>query len=490
MSLYPVGTGIAATALALLVVAAWLAIGSAFPAGIQDDDVATPPVAILVGSALTSFALALFASAGLVRSGVIITSVICLTVLFARRAQTHRLIVQLADSFSDLALGPIARASLGVIGLVVWLSAISPPRSADAMRYHLAHIRQIVNEGRWVSIADYHYALPFGWTLSYLPFEMLGIPQGAQVLNVVLLMVLAGTAIRTLKGAGVGTPAVVGASLLFLHPAVLRAFSEANADAYALLVILTITILLARLPGLTPRQMAVLGFMSWIGMQSRYQLVAAGIAAAVVIAVCWRRIAEPARCSAAFAGGSVTALVLAGPFYAANYNAFRNPVWPLMISGADSAAHYGNALAYDYTKALTGSYLPSEMIKSLWTLITTPFLVPLAAAILVCIACAIFSGHREARMIGRFGAAFCLLWAAMAPRLYPRFVLLLLPVAVLGAGFILDQRLTRRFLRGEAAVLGLLALGSVVVFRDNLRYAITGDLQQYHRYTWFYPMYQ
>ena len=54
-----------------------------------------------------------------------------------------------------------------------WLNAIVPPRDADVMRYHLAHVRQIARDGAWIAVPDFHYAIPFGWTLNFLPYEMM-----------------------------------------------------------------------------------------------------------------------------------------------------------------------------------------------------------------------------------------------------------------------------------------------------------------------------
>lgn len=494
MSFEPLGQGIVATAIALLMLACWIAIGTVFMNRDEGDSVALS-TAILIGSGLTSFFLAIFAAVGLVGTGVLVVSGIAIVVLLVRRRQCARVVVASLSSLSLYATNAILKVSAIALTTVLWLSAIAPPRSADAMRYHLAHIRQIAEEGKWVPIADYHYALPFGWSLSYLPFELLGIPQGAQLLNALLLIVLVATIVRELKVREVGNRTIILVSLMFWHPAVIRVFSEANADGYALLAMMTIAILLARAPMLSNRDALVLGFVSWIGMQSRYQLVAAGMAGLMVLLIAIRR--EPQRFSnlLLYVPGAVAALALASPFYISNYRAFGNPVWPLMISASAAGSSYADGVAREFSDSLTGDFAPLHVAEAFWSLVSTAYLLPLAILILVTIAVALRTRNQQAAVVARFGAAFFSLWFLMAPLLYPRFVLLLLPVAALCTGLFLNSRHVmasapeRRFSRALGSVAVVLALISVAVFADNLRFAATGDSDEYHRYTWFYTVY-
>ena len=91
---------------------------------------------------------------------------------------------------------PAAKWVLYPLGMIAWIYAIAPPRDGDVMRYHLAHIRQIASDGAWKSIADITYAFPFSWTLNYLPFELLGLPQTAQLTNLGLGVLVLVTLVR------------------------------------------------------------------------------------------------------------------------------------------------------------------------------------------------------------------------------------------------------------------------------------------------------
>ena len=356
MTLVPIGEGLAASVIAAFIFAAWMAIGSLFLSKLDASDEVTAPGAILIGSGITSFLLAIGAAAGFVRGGVLIVAVFSAVVLAIRWRAVIRLTSVILEPYIALAKHAAVLVSSLALGAILWAAAISPPRSADAMRYHLAHIKQIVQDGGWQSIADYHYALPFGWSLSYLPFELTGLPQGSQVLGLMLFVVLISTMVRVFKWAGATRASLMIGLLLMLHPASLRVFTEANADSYALFAILAVSIFILRLSSLNSREAALFGFVSWIGLQSRYQLVAVGGAGLIVFLIAMRR--HPARMGAlfAYAGGSLMAIVLASPFYIANARWFGNPVWPLMIDPSAPGATYADTVAYTYSDSLSGSH--------------------------------------------------------------------------------------------------------------------------------------
>lgn len=496
MTLVPIGEGLAASVIAAYMFACWMAIGSLFLSRFDPGDEITAPGAILIGSGITSFLLALAAAAGLVGTGVVIVAIVATIVLIRRWLAVVRLTSVILEPFGDLARHAAVLLTAVALGGILWAAAISPPRSADAMRYHLAHIRQILQDGVWERIADYHYALPFGWSLSYLPFELIGLPQGSQILGLMLFAVLTSTIVRVFKWAGATRASLMIGLLLIMHPASLRVFTEANADSYALFAILAISIFLLRLSSLNSREAALLGFVSWIGLQSRYQLVAAGGAALIVFLIAMRR--HPARMGALFsyAAGSIAALVLASPFYIANAKWFGNPVWPLMADAAAPSASYANIVAATYSRSLSGAHTIANYVEGISRLFSVAYLFPLAIVIVGVILVAAVRQGREIRALGLFGAIFLLAWVLMQPLLYPRFVLLMLPVAALSAGFLLSKVLEERE-RLERAVFvlaGIAAVALVVIAgavnRDSLRFAFDGNEREYHRHTWFYRLYQ
>jgi hypothetical protein len=382
-----------------------------------------------------------------------------------------------------------------ILWAILWSSAISPPRSADAMRYHLAHIRQIVQDGGWQRIADYHYALPFGWSLSYLPFEILGLPQGSQLLGLALFVVFVSSVVRIFKWAGASRSAVMLSLLLLLHPASLRVFTEANADAYAILAILATSALLLRMSSLRWREAALLGFVSWVGLQSRYQLVASAVAATLLFVIAMRR--NPARIGAllSFLGGSLAAVFLAWPFYFANTKWFGNPVWPLMVKRSPNMS-YLDTVAFYYSRSLSGTHTLGDYSYGIQRLMTVPYQFPVGILIVGIIIASVWRRGGEIRLLGMFGAIFLAEWAVMQPHLYPRFILLMLPIGVLCAGFLLStiieprEKLERPLFAVARVCMNALVTLAASVNQPSLRYVVNGEAEEYHRYTWFYRAYQ
>jgi hypothetical protein len=250
-----------------------------------------------------------------------------------------------------------------------------------------------------------------------------------------------------------------------------------------------------RLPHVDARETGILGFASFVGLQSRYQLGAAAVASCILFVWMLRRHPGSIAAVIAFGGGALAALVLASPFYIANAQNFGNPVWPLFIKANARGSTYMDQVAFLYSGSLTGQHRPGPFAAAIVTLFTTRFLFPLAVVIVgaIILAAARRRGHKAA--LGWFGVIFLVEWAAMQPLLYPRFVLLMLPVATLCTALLLRHAADRSKLlspvlkySGVSIIVALVAF-NVYVSRDSIRYAFNGDAKEYHRYTWFYDVY-
>src|SRR5207249_2259222 len=138
----------------------------------QCHDIISIPLSLLIGSALTAFMYAIFAATGHVQAGIAFGSVTVVVAVVLFRQRVFQMSRSLLTAYTELGSGRRWFLAPWTAALVLfWALAIIPPRDADVMRYHLAHIRQIDMENAWFPIPDWHYALPFGWTFNYLPFE-------------------------------------------------------------------------------------------------------------------------------------------------------------------------------------------------------------------------------------------------------------------------------------------------------------------------------
>ncbi|HEY8166200.1 MAG TPA: hypothetical protein VIF83_11660, partial [Gemmatimonadaceae bacterium] len=472
-------------------VASWASLGVFFMRGTEPDDPVWLPGAILIGSAITSALLALFCRAGLVPVGAVVVAAACVMGVALRgKAASH----VARESFNALrsSAGRWGSIAALVLGGVAWVYAIAPPREADAMRYHLAHIRQIIADGQWQPIADFHYGIPFAWTLNFLPFELIGLPQAAQVTALLLLLVMVGAFLRIASRYRQPRWGLLVTALFVSHPLVIRTFTAATADCYATFVLFTSGLLLLRSPRFSAGEAALLGFAGWTGVGSRYQLIVWGALVSLVFAWSLRGKSDAGVLIKRFAAGVVAAVVLASPFYIVNLLAFGNPVWPFFVSRHAGESSYVAAIARGYSDALVAGVTPAALIDKLIAIVKPGPDFPLAAVTLgVCVA-GLFSRVRPVRILSAAGLLFALAWLPSWPVLYTRLVLPAIGVALLIALCFRDreaERIPHVIVVFAVAASTLMASATIYAGTDQLRYAVTGDTQRFHRYTWFYDLY-
>jgi len=494
--LHPLVAGVIATLLAAFALAASVAIGSILlPRPIRDSGEIGLVASLLIGSGLTGFAYAIMTRAGQIDAAILLVAIVGLAALVLKRATVGDMIAAVASQYSMVFRSSrLLRLVAIPVGALLWLYAIGPPRDGDVMRYHLAHVRQIISDGSWQTIADYHYAFPFGWTLNYLPFERLHLPQAAGLVNVGLWLLVVAGLLRLSRRARSPRIAALFVAAFFVHPFVIRTFATAMADAYAIFVVYAIALMLLELEEARGSRAALFGFVCWIGAQSRYQLIAWGLAVTVIFAFhavrhsSWRDLRR-------FFIGAISAAILAGPFYIANLRGLKNPVWPLLVPEINGTASYADRVAAAYTATMTGSHDPAQLIQRAWELFSTPPLLPLALILVLIALAALVASDVRYRRVAILGTLFLVLWVAMEPRLFPRHVLLLLPLGPLLCVPLLDRftrwpravRVTQQLL--AVAIIGMVAVSAAVSW-DYVRYALTGDAARYHRFTWYYPVYE
>ncbi len=494
MNASPLLVGIGATVIAALQLSAWIALGS-FAVSRRMVSAVAIPVALLIGSAATAFVYALLSFAGCVDAAIWLVAGAGVCALALR----WRWVV---DSLTEVwrAFAPafhrrwVAAATTLIVGLY-WLDSIVPPRDGDVMRYHLAHIRQIIRDGRWAALPDYTYALPFGWTLNYLPFERMHLPETAHLVNLGLwlLTIAVIAAIFRLRGA----PPAAFLLLVFvaLQPLVLKSATTAFADLYAVFVVLAIVVLLDGLPGADRRHMMLLGFVSTVGAQSRYQLLGVSVSVLVVGVVYLLRRRITFRLFGAAALGATAGLLLASPFYIVNYLAFHNPFWPLLIPKLNDLQLYTNRVAENVNQSLTGPFTPRYLLQSTRLLLVDKLAFPIPVLALALLAAPLWSRDRTVRLMALFNGAFLVVWAMAQPSLYSRFSILLVAPVTIGLGLSMRKLVQRRVLNRLVCVGFIVGAASFFLFdivysRDSARYVLTADADKFHQATWFYPVYK
>ena len=496
--LHPLLSGVLATALAAFQIFGWLAIGSVWPRLPEDDD-AAPAVALIAGSAFTALIYAGTSAAGWARAGVVLCAALTPIVGFIRRKQAGALVKRVAQAHTWLWGRDRLPLFIGIAVLALaWLTAISPPRDSDVMRYHLAHLRQILDENVWVAIPDFHYALPFAWTMNFLPFEAAGLPEAAHLVNLCAWLTVVALVATSLRER-VSTPVLrVFCLVLTCQPVLFKMITTAHADAYAMLVVLVTAVLLSRQSQPTGDKTAeALGFVGWAGIGSRYQLIASGLVASALFLTSTARHRKLAVRGGAFAGGMVAAIAAALPFYVMNLAAFDNPVWP-MLSELLGTNGYADHVATAHHASLSGPSSLSALSSAVARLVSSPLVFPVPIVALAVILAMPFTRNSQARASATFLLCFLLVWAVAQPSLYPRFILMLTPVVLMGAAALssdaferLRDKWWRTMMRAAALAAVLVALTIATWYSaDALHYSVTGDRTRFDRHTNFLPMYR
>ena len=279
-----IGSGLLATALAWMQVFAWAALGSVLVTREPEPRIALP-VSILAGITFTGFAHALFTWAGWAHAGVLLVAAACAMAVLLRGRATAGHFRYLLERYRALCGGQhwVITAVVAWI-LLYWIISLPPPRDADVLRYHLAHVRLIDLEGSWEPLLHINQALPFGWSINYLPFERLGLPEGAHQLNLALLVIAVGLAYDVMRhlGAGRGIAAAL-CGVFASQPWVLKTATTAYVDMHVHFAMVTVVALLAELPRPDVRRLALLGFVAWTGTQARYQAVIIGLTVSLLV---------------------------------------------------------------------------------------------------------------------------------------------------------------------------------------------------------------
>lgn len=495
MSITPLLTGLYATLLASFQILCWVALGSFFVPDAIEDEIGVPAM-VLAGSAITTAVYAVFASMGDLRAAFGLNLLLCVGAIAFGRVRAGRSLRWVAASLSEIWRGKRwAAAVCGMVLAIYWIVSIAPPRDADVMRYHLAHIRQILAEGRWQPIADYHYALPFGWSINYLPFELLHLPQGAHLLNLELWLIAMAVLASVLRRFYSTTAVMLAGALFVAAPQMMKAATSAHADMYIAFSVLAISVIALRLPKLGTAEWGLLGFAAWIAANTRYQALGVGLAVSIIVAIAAIKRLVEWRGLGAYAAGTAAALVLSSPFYWFNYRAFHNPVWPIAVPFFNGAQRYADRVAAFYTASLTGHLSAGSVAMGIFNLLRRPDVFPLPLFLVMLPIAYLIWRPSNVRYVVGILSVFFVLWTLSQPLLFYRYSTMLTPLVILGWAAVVKCWQPRWYLNRTlqaALVLVMVSAGvfQVFYFRHFLQYVVTGNQTAFHRFTWFYAPYQ
>lgn len=383
----------------------------------------------------------------------------------------------------------------GVCLVIILLDAGAPPRGADAMRYHLAQMEDLVRNHGFVFRPYYHYNFPLYYSHLAMPLYILVGGAGVKLFNFLFLGVVAAVTYGLGRVTGVGRPLIPVLGLL-LTPGILRAATTVNSDLGVLSFGLGGVLLLHAYQRARRRSFLLLAYVAFgFAMGIKYQSV---LFLPWYLWLTWVGLGRRLDWSLVrqFAALGLIAVLLPAPFFIRNYLNTGVPDWPLHQDLFAVDHDYVYDVTMSRNRSLTGAHDLETTSSAMGRLVTSGLHIPSMWIF------ALVGGYRLLRRgpdptglyLGVGIVAHLILWWILQPNLYPRFVNYLIPQLMVAAVFGFDMLEGLRIRRAATALAvasaGLGLVGLAVYSEGLVRYHLDGDLGRYHEYTWFYDDYR
>ena len=385
-------------------------------------------------------------------------------------------------------------AILAVIAFYLLLS-LTPPRSADAMRYHLAQLKDIVHTQGVVFRPYVHYNFPLYFSVLLLPVYQACGGVGIQIAHCIYLFLALSLTLVIAREYGVRHPVWV-LLLLLLVPLSYHEAHEACNDWAVVVYVMSALWLVAPIAvrDHDDSWSTVLGFLALgFALGVKYHAV---LFLPWIMMVAWPRLLEMLKsrqvgllCLAL--GGMV---VIAAPWYVRNWWNTGNPCWPLMLKLFPGGQDYLTEVATAYAAEQAGVHSLVNLLGSIKGLLISPYI---PGILWLLAAFALIWRHKHDPLKLRYGLpCFFAVWWVLQPVWYLRFSIFVLPFAVVLSVLVFErlrELKSRIYYRACAAGFVLVLLYGAAIgawySAGYLAFYANRQLADYHRATWFYDEY-
>ncbi|MDR4508720.1 MAG: hypothetical protein MRJ65_10895 [Candidatus Brocadiaceae bacterium] len=378
-----------------------------------------------------------------------------------------------------------------VVLCIYLIDAWTPPRNADAMRYHLPQLKDIYSNKGFIFYPYVHYNFPINFTYFIFPVYLLCGEIGVKLSVVFQLFFVFVIFLKTCCFYNIKNFLFV-ILLFLLTPLVLKQSTIVATDLFTIIFIYAGFLLLVESKASAIDINFLVGSLA-IG----YAWGAKGYSmffSLWFVYLLWKtsrnNIVSFARRSGIF---FAIVFVCTSLYYLRNYLNTSNPLWPGMVKLFPDDSVLLNDLANRFTTSVSGTRAISTYLESLKVFFKYP----------ECLFFIWFMGVyglwiRKKNYIGEgIGSVlFLCLWGFLMPAMYPRlYIYILLPyiyLAVMAAEKLFSKK--NKWKYAPAAFLGVYLFYGLAITGwysyDFIKYQITRDLQSYHRATWYYNEYQ
>ena len=457
------------------------------------------PAGFVIGSILMGVGMFLLVSASLVSpipvsilvAGVFVLGIFGAPTMFRSLKEIKRFL------FSHVYVGRyrLVLAIILLIGLALYLAdAYTPPRSADAMRYHLAQVKETVKYGGFVFRPYYHYNFPQYFHYLFIPTFMLA--GGVSVkLAVYFYFILVILAILQLSFRTKQTKHLLLLALFFTFmPITIMGATVAGNDMPVVLYgLVGLLLILNSEPEFQLRYLilayASLGFALGCKYHALLYFPVYILATFLVIQRRWKLSFRHAIIIPLI----VVSFLVASPFLIRNLHYTGDPVWPLLQDLFHVKKDYLYQITQFRNRGFQGQLGFAALIKSITELATSTFFIPVVWVLWL----GYYFTRFPSGLLYKVGAlSYFLVWFLLQPVMYPRYAFYIFPIIAIMAISFCEWFYSRNSLLGKglyALVLLSVLVGigfSVLYSLDFLEYHVGRDLKKYHRFTSFYDQHQ
>ena len=383
---------------------------------------------------------------------------------------------------------------IGAVLVVLWLDAATPPRTADAMRYHLAQMEDMVRNHGFVYRPYYHYNFPIYYAYLTTPLYFIVGGAGVKLFNFFVVMVVAAITYGIGRAAGVRRSLVPVLGVL-LTPGIVQAATTVGNDLAILAFALSGILLLHGAIKTHDRSLILVAYASiGFAIGAKYQSMLFLPWYLWLTWVALERKLDWSRIRQLVLPGLVAAL-LPAPFFIQNYLNTGDPIWPLQLDLFGVQQDFVYEMADRYSSAMTGHHGVSTMWAAFMQLMTTGAMIPTVPIFaFLGVVGLLWKKRDETHLYLAFGVlSLILLWWIIQPSLFPRYWNYLIPqfmvLSLIAFEWMKNFWLRRLTLLAAAVSIGFGIVVLGVYSISFFEYHLDGDLDAYHDYTWFYDEY-
>ncbi|MBD3181068.1 hypothetical protein GF312_02180, partial [Candidatus Poribacteria bacterium] len=382
-----------------------------------------------------------------------------------------------------------------ILGLLLQLAcAYTPPRSADAMRYHLAQVKDTVNHSGFVFRPYYHYNFPQYFHYIFIPVYMLvggtGIKLAVYIYFVLVLFITIHISYSTEK--------IKNLSLLALFivytPLCFQEATIVTNDFPMIFYVLLGILLIINYKTDSNKIYLVLSYISLgFALGIKYQAILYFPIYMLVTYWAMRDKEYSFKEYMIIIPLVIIALVIASPFLIRNTYYTGDPFWPLMQDIFRVEQDYLYEVTHSATSRMQGKISITSIGESIISMAKYWHIIPLTWLLWLLY---LFIRRSLAFPYRAITIVYLVFWYILQPKLYPRFALYIFPIVAIMVVSFCEWSWIKNSIAGRVSyiLLGLCilaGLGFAIIYSlDFLEYHINRDIDKYHQATWLYPQYK